>query len=194
MAATAAASTPAGDRDAFPVTAAALISATSAPPTVTTAAPPVATTAPPVSTTAALELAPITPAPPLPRLEVWLLDGCDRSYLAGEEVEIRAQSTAAGVLDVHVRDPGGRRQRLVWNGKDGRLLLDLRCLEAGADLAVVGRAAILHHDFPARVQADAAFAAASLPVTPQHLRAEGAGEAFLRYLRDRPGFIQDEPA
>ena len=58
----------------------------------------------------------------------------------------------------------------------------------------MGRAAILHHDFPNRVLADPGFAAVPLPVTADHLRAEGIGEAFLGYLKDRPGFMRDESA
>ncbi len=67
-----------------------------------------------------------------------------------------------------------------------------RCLEAGADLLVVGRAAILHHDFPNRVKADPGFVAVGLPVTADYLRGEGIGEAFVRYLRDREGFVRAE--
>lgn len=39
------------------------------------------------------------------------------------------------------------------------------CLESGADLAVVGRGAILHHDFPRWVPADPGFEAVRPPVT-----------------------------
>jgi 2,4-dienoyl-CoA reductase-like NADH-dependent reductase (Old Yellow Enzyme family) len=69
-----------------------------------------------------------------------------------------------------------------------------RCLEAGVDVVVVGRAAILHHDFPSRVQVDPDFAAVGMPVTADYLRREGLGEAFIKYLRDRPGLVQAEPA
>ena len=68
-----------------------------------------------------------------------------------------------------------------------------RCLEAGADLVVVGRAAILHHDFPERVRADRGFSAAELPVTADYLRSEGLGEAFIRYLVKRGEFVREEP-
>jgi 2,4-dienoyl-CoA reductase-like NADH-dependent reductase (Old Yellow Enzyme family) len=78
---------------------------------------------------------------------------------------------------------------MILSGRDA-----VRCLEAGLDLLVVGRAAILHHDFPNRVQADPGFTAVGLPVTAEHLRREGIGEAFLEYLRDRPQFVQAEPA
>lgn len=77
----------------------------------------------------------------------------------------------------------------IMSGRDAA-----RCLEAGVDVVVAGRAAILHHDFPNRVQADPGFAAVGLPVTAEYLRRAGIGEAFLKYLRDRPGFVQTEPA
>jgi 2,4-dienoyl-CoA reductase-like NADH-dependent reductase (Old Yellow Enzyme family) len=64
-----------------------------------------------------------------------------------------------------------------------------RCLEHGADFVILGRAAILHHDFPLRVQADPGFAAISLPVPGDHLRAEGLGPAFVEYMKTWKGFV-----
>ncbi len=72
----------------------------------------------------------------------------------------------------------------IMNGTDAA-----RCLEAGLDFVVIGRAAILHHDFPRRVQADPAFRAAPLPVTPDYLRDEGLSPAFVEYMRNWPGFV-----
>jgi 2,4-dienoyl-CoA reductase-like NADH-dependent reductase (Old Yellow Enzyme family) len=69
-----------------------------------------------------------------------------------------------------------------------------RCIEAGADLAVVGRAAILHHDFPDRVKADPGFEAVGLPVTADYLRGEGLGNAFIQYMGNWKGFVQPESA
>ena len=69
-----------------------------------------------------------------------------------------------------------------------------RVIAAGADIAIVGRAAILHHDFPQRVQADPGFRSAPLPVTAEHLRNEGLGPAFVRYMGNWKGFVQAEPA
>lgn len=57
-----------------------------------------------------------------------------------------------------------------------------RCLDQGADFVLIGRGAILHHDFPRRAIADPGFAAAALPVSAEHLRQEGVGPAFLDYL------------
>lgn len=66
-----------------------------------------------------------------------------------------------------------------------------RCLEAGADFVTIGRAAILRHDFPQRVRADAGYTSPALPVTSSHLQAEGVGPAFMDYLRTWKGFVAD---
>jgi 2,4-dienoyl-CoA reductase-like NADH-dependent reductase (Old Yellow Enzyme family) len=67
-----------------------------------------------------------------------------------------------------------------------------RALEHGADFAILGRAAILHHDWPQLAAADAAFAPVALPVTREHLRGERLGEAFLGYMATWPGFVAEE--
>ena len=65
-----------------------------------------------------------------------------------------------------------------------------RCLEAGLDFVIIGRAAILHHDFPERVRADPGFHGhASLPVTPEYLGREGLGRAFIGYMGNWKGFV-----
>jgi 2,4-dienoyl-CoA reductase-like NADH-dependent reductase (Old Yellow Enzyme family) len=67
----------------------------------------------------------------------------------------------------------------------------LACLAAGVDFVLLGRAAILQHDFPLQAAAEPAFAPAGLPVTPAYLAAEGLGEAFITYMRRWPGFVLD---
>lgn len=62
-------------------------------------------------------------------------------------------------------------------------------LDRGADFVLLGRAAILHHDFPAQVRRDPAFASLRLPVTEQHLQEQGVGPAFVDYLRTWRGFV-----
>lgn len=64
------------------------------------------------------------------------------------------------------------------------------CLDAGADFVLVGRGAILHHDFAQRVIADPAFAAVATPVTRAHLQAEGLGPAFVDYMASWKGFVE----
>jgi 2,4-dienoyl-CoA reductase-like NADH-dependent reductase (Old Yellow Enzyme family) len=66
-------------------------------------------------------------------------------------------------------------------------------LENGADYVLIGRAAILHHDFPKRAR-DPAFTPIALPVPAEHLAKEGLGPAFLTYMSTWPGFVaQPEP-
>lgn len=67
-----------------------------------------------------------------------------------------------------------------------------RALDAGADLAVIGRGAILHHDFPRRVESDPNFVVRTLPVSSAELRAEGLSDVFIGYMRNWKGFVADE--
>ena len=66
-----------------------------------------------------------------------------------------------------------------------------RCLDAGADFVVIGRAAILHHDFPAKVHENPGFEPVKLPVSRDYLRSEGLGESFLTYMTRWKGFVSD---
>ncbi|EHI11284.1 NADH:flavin oxidoreductase/NADH oxidase [Mycolicibacterium thermoresistibile ATCC 19527] len=57
-----------------------------------------------------------------------------------------------------------------------------RCLDSGADFVLIGKAAIVHHDFARQVLADPAYRAAPLPVSAEHLAAEAVGPRFVDYL------------
>ncbi len=63
------------------------------------------------------------------------------------------------------------------------------CLDAGVDFVLLGRAGILHHDFPKRLEADADFESVKVPVSADHLRQEGLGEKFIGYMSSWPGFV-----
>jgi 2,4-dienoyl-CoA reductase-like NADH-dependent reductase (Old Yellow Enzyme family) len=63
------------------------------------------------------------------------------------------------------------------------------CLDAGADFVVIGRAAVLHHDFPLEVEVDPAFRAVGTPVTEAYLKGEGLGPALIEYMRRWEGFV-----
>lgn len=65
----------------------------------------------------------------------------------------------------------------------------LECMDAGVDFVLLGRAAILHHDFPEQVRANPDFHAIATPVTREHLRQEGLGEAFVNYMATWSGFV-----
>ncbi|MDE0885397.1 MAG: NADH:flavin oxidoreductase [Myxococcota bacterium] len=76
----------------------------------------------------------------------------------------------------------------IYGARDARA-----CLDAGVDFVIAGRAAILHHDFPEKVRVDENFEATKLPVSPDYLRGEGLGEAFVRYMANWPGFVDPAP-
>lgn len=63
-----------------------------------------------------------------------------------------------------------------------------RALDGGADMVVIGRGAILHHDFP-RLAADPTFQVRSLPASRDVLAAEGLSETFIGYMGNWPGFV-----
>ncbi|MGE0486046.1 MAG: NADH:flavin oxidoreductase [Gammaproteobacteria bacterium] len=65
-----------------------------------------------------------------------------------------------------------------------------RAMDAGCDWVMLGRAGILHHDYPNRLKADAGFAPVELPVSPAHLAAEGLSPAFVDYMKNWKGFVQ----
>jgi len=64
-----------------------------------------------------------------------------------------------------------------------------RAMAAGIDFIMLGRAAILHHDFPLQMQADQDFTPVRNPVSADYLRAEGLGEAFITYMSGWKGFV-----
>jgi 2,4-dienoyl-CoA reductase-like NADH-dependent reductase (Old Yellow Enzyme family) len=74
----------------------------------------------------------------------------------------------------------------IMSAQDVRDVLDM-----GFDFPVLGRAAILHHDFPKRAVADANFTAISTPVSEAYLHGEGLGPAFVNYMRTWKGFVED---
>ena len=73
-----------------------------------------------------------------------------------------------------------------------RTAADCRAIiEAGVDFVSIGRAAILHHDFPERVRQETGFTPTTLPVTKAYLRNEGLSERFVDYMKRWPGFVSE---
>lgn len=66
----------------------------------------------------------------------------------------------------------------IMSAEDARHVLAM-----GFDFPVIGRAAILHHDFPKRVAADANFVSRAIPASEADLHAEGISPTFVSYLR-----------
>lgn len=56
------------------------------------------------------------------------------------------------------------------------------CMEAGADYVLIGRAAILHHDWPKLAAANPDFEPVASPVPASYLAQEGISPVFVAYL------------
>lgn len=67
------------------------------------------------------------------------------------------------------------------------------CLAQGMDYVLLGRAAILHHDYPQRLAAEPDFSPVKIPVSVEHLRGERLSPAFVKYMQGWKGFVE-EPA
>ena len=67
----------------------------------------------------------------------------------------------------------------------------MKILEKDVDFVTVGRAGILHHDFPKRVIADESFEPIELPVSKEHLTQEGLSETFIKYMQRWQGFVEE---
>jgi 2,4-dienoyl-CoA reductase-like NADH-dependent reductase (Old Yellow Enzyme family) len=64
-------------------------------------------------------------------------------------------------------------------------------MAAGLDFVALGRAAILHHDYPHQMQADDDFIPVPLPTSREHLVEEGLGPKFVTYMATWKGFVEE---
>ncbi|MBN1092853.1 hypothetical protein JKP75_09955 [Blastococcus sp. TML/M2B] len=85
-------------------------------------------------------------------------------------------------------DRGTTRLGVAGKVRSGQQVTE--ALDRGADFVMVGRASILHHDFPERVRADGSFATRT-PVSPAHLADEGLSPVFVEYMRNWRGFVTE---
>ncbi len=67
-----------------------------------------------------------------------------------------------------------------------------RILDLGIDVIVLGRVAILHHDYPNLLAADADFTPRRVPVSAATLHEEGLSDVFVTYMRNWKGFVADD--
>ncbi|MGH1502081.1 MAG: NADH:flavin oxidoreductase [Acidimicrobiales bacterium] len=80
-------------------------------------------------------------------------------------------------------DPSGRRVPIGVAGKLHTPADAEAALAAGADFVLLGRVAILHHDWPNRLAESPTWAPLEVPQPAEHFRAEGVSDTFLDYLR-----------
>lgn len=100
-----------------------------------------------------------------------------------EEEHYRGQTHASHFIAL---ERGSTRIGLAGKLMSGRDAFE--CLVMGADYAAIGKAGIVAHDFPKRLEIQPDFAT-TLPVTREHLAAEKIGTAFVQYLEGFNGII-----
>ena len=66
-----------------------------------------------------------------------------------------------------------------------------KAMDTGIDWIMLGRAAILHHDFPIKYEQDSTFVPAELPVSRDYLANEGLSPKFVEYMSSWKGFVSD---
>ncbi len=109
-----------------------------------------------------------------------------------EEEEWKGRTLTEVMTDLDRRsDPTGRTVPLGVAGKIHDPADATRVLELGADFAVLGRVAILHHDYPNRLRNDPEFVPVRPPVTRAYLAGEGLSEAFIGYMNNWKGFVAE---
>lgn len=64
-------------------------------------------------------------------------------------------------------------------------------LDAGVDFVALGRAGILHHDWPQKFAADRHFHSLQTPASRAHLAAEGLSDKFIDYMSTWKGFVEE---
>jgi 2,4-dienoyl-CoA reductase-like NADH-dependent reductase (Old Yellow Enzyme family) len=120
------------------------------------------------------------------------IDYLDMSLWSVFKEPMETEFASKPLIDWFAELPRGKTRL----GVAGKLMSTEDCLnvlEHGADFPILGRAAILHHDFPKCAAANARFKATSLPVTRDYLRQERLGSAFIKYMSGWKGFVaQDE--
>jgi len=67
-----------------------------------------------------------------------------------------------------------------------------KTLDEGVDWIMLGRAAILHHDFPEQYRKNSDFTPVENPVSRSYLEKEGLSEKFIAYMTTWEGFVAEE--
>lgn len=65
-----------------------------------------------------------------------------------------------------------------------------RAMQSGLDWVMLGRAAILHHNYPYLMKKDPNFAPVDTPVSSEYLKNEGLGPAFIEYMTAWKDFVK----
>ncbi|MET0547550.1 MAG: NADH:flavin oxidoreductase [Caulobacterales bacterium] len=119
-----------------------------------------------------------------------LVDFLDMSlwdcFKSPEDATYRGRPLVEWALDVKRGD-----SKVGVSGKIRTAAKAQAAVEAGADFVVLGRAAILHDDFPLQAAANSQFEMKPLPVSVDYLHSKCVSDPFIGYLRMWDGFVAD---
>ena len=76
-------------------------------------------------------------------------------------------------------------------GKINSSMLVSSLIQEYSDCVSIGRAAIIHHDFPRKCE-DPSFRATQTPVSAEYLRQEGLSDLFVQYMSRWPNFVSKD--
>ncbi len=79
--------------------------------------------------------------------------------------------------------------KLTVAGKIGTAKQVQEVLDASVDFVGIGKAGILHHDFPVKVLENPDFVSIDTPVSAAYLNQEGLSDTFVEYMRRWPNFV-----
>jgi 2,4-dienoyl-CoA reductase-like NADH-dependent reductase (Old Yellow Enzyme family) len=100
------------------------------------------------------------------------------------------QFAGRSLLELFTEIPRGET-RLCVAGKIYSAADAQACLDRGADLVAIGRAAITNHDFARAALTNSDFTMRELPVSRATLAAESLSESFITYMSGWPGFVEE---
>jgi len=102
-----------------------------------------------------------------------------------EEVEHQGKSLLAHFSEIDYKDVHFTVAGNIRTGADCR-----KIIASGVDFVSIGKAGILHHDFPKKIHENPDFEPVTLPVSEEHLKTEGLGKAFIEYMKPWEGFVK----
>ena len=65
-----------------------------------------------------------------------------------------------------------------------------KVISNGVDWVMLGKAAILHHDFPSLYKENSKFIPVELPVSYEYLKKQGLSDKFVNYMSNWKGFVE----
>ena len=102
-----------------------------------------------------------------------------------EDKEFKGKSLLSHFTEIDFKKVRLTAAGNIRNGHDVQ-----KALDTGIDFVTIGRSAILHHNFPAKVIENPNFEPKETPVSEEYLTREGLGKNFINYMKRWPNFVK----